>query len=57
MESYPHLAHDWRYEQWSRQVERKVRTEKELKEMDERARVRGEMKFGDCYAYKSEVGE
>ena len=54
--SYPHLAHCWRYERWSREVKRgkMIKDEKELKYQNKSMEWRGEQEKGR-YAHKAEV--
>ena len=53
---YPHLAHCWRYERWSKEVKRGkvINDEKELKYWNQQEKERGEEEKG-WSAYKSEV--
>ena len=53
--SYPHLAHCWRYERWSREVKRGkvINDEKELVYWNRIEKQRGEDEKGD--AHRSEV--
>ena len=49
--SYPHLAHCWRYERWSREVKRGkvIKDEEELKYLNKNVKWRGEQEKGSAH--------
>ena len=55
--SYPHLAHDWRYERWCREVKRGrlIKDVKELMYQNQKTREEGEEEMGRPYRTKVEM--